>query len=104
MPCVSNKYVFIDLEGRNGAVGCVCRVEKRKERATNEHQEGVETFVGPFTFHPPFLVSPSPLRWFHGIGCKGLAVLPASQKPEWLSRSPILMASNRFEPNGMANV
>lgn len=38
------------------------------------------------------------------IRSKGLSVLLASQNLEWVSRWPILMASNRFEPNGMANV
>lgn len=41
-------------------------------------------------------------------GEERVACLPAESetkfRPECLSRSPILMASNRFEPNGMANV
>lgn len=43
-----------------------------------------------------------------GPGEERVACLPAESetkfRPECLSRSPILMASNRFEPNGMANV
>lgn len=48
---------------------------------------------------------------FHGPSDleERVACLPAESEtelraPECLSRSPILMASNRFEPNGMANV
>lgn len=84
-----NKYVFIDFtEGQR----------RDEEVRGDDGRDGMGA------------VRAGAILPFHGPSDleERVACLPAEseteRRPECLSRSPILMASNRFEPNGMANV
>jgi hypothetical protein len=85
--CVPNKYVFIDSAGSRSTVG------KREERREKERQRRTQFYP----FHGPS--NPE-----ERVACLPGRVRNRAPSPECLSRLPILMASNRFEPNGMANV
>lgn len=75
--------VMIGIRKKKQKIIIIIIKEERDEK-TVKKRRGVETFT----------------QFRESVGKGWLSC----QEPEWLSRCPILMASNRFEPNGMANV